>query len=163
MGELWTSHPQSGVYLPTTHVYGWDRSRRKNTTHHFSGMLLVFSTTKVDEHSDIAHLGGARIPMARCSACRWTELALYRQDEQGENAAGWVLHSIGRSVVPGETDRPWFRVVTDPREVVSAMLQRDSSTGQKHIPSYAKRALDEASDLDDNLADVVDTFVLHDS
>jgi hypothetical protein len=133
-----TSSPVAARYR----IRGWDRTRKETVDHEFEGLLLVDASTRAPDHVPEAHDPGKfATQFTRCSACRWTELRVYRVTDAEPT---WVLESIGRSVVPGERDRPWFRVITDAREVVASQVQRDRHSGELRVPAFARRALDDA-------------------
>lgn len=141
-------------------VRGWDRTtRRDNATFSFDGRLLVAASTQVEKHVPELHDPDSFAPpRTRCSACRWTELRIFRTEDDDPT---WVVESIGRSIVPGEEDRRWFRVINEAREVVASQVMTDKRTGEVRVPFFAERAFDKAADHDPELAVVVDNYIIH--
>lgn len=85
-------------------------SIQKNTTE-----LLAFTGEMVAHRSS-----------ALSGKDRWTELTLYFSD-----ADTWILHVVGKSIVPGETDR--FRVATGQRAVDVLDLLVTETRLAKHL------------------------------
>jgi hypothetical protein len=83
----------------------------------------------------------------KCHACRWYEIAIYRTRDT------YVVHTAGRSTVPGE--ETWYRVVRAPRpsDVIDALVvERDRGDHvERFITRPAQDALDYAATLDDQL------------
>lgn len=63
---------------------------------------------------------------------RWTEFQLYLTDFDS-----WILQGIGRSKVPGETDRFWYIVSNDPSDWIEKIVGDD-------VSRLAKKLLKEA-------------------
>jgi hypothetical protein len=84
------------------------------------------------------------------SSKRWSEVAIYRDDDAGE----YVAHEIGRSIVPGEIDR--YRVKRGSARDVYMALTRNG----ERMTLLAEEALALASDRDPvfarELGDVLD-------
>lgn len=59
---------------------------------------------------------------------RWTELTLYLTDD-----GSWLLHGVGRSRVPGETDRHWIVLTQDTSEWLDAVIGKDASRLAKKL------------------------------
>jgi hypothetical protein len=53
---------------------------------------------------------------------RWTEFTVYRT-----TAGEWILEGVGRSRVPGESDRSWSVISDDPIDIVDAITGSDTS------------------------------------
>lgn len=93
--------------------------------------------------------GAERAPAgSRCSACRWTELRLFRSDRFAAPGPAaipatpktYVLHVVGASAVPGETPRYRSTVFFTARDLVAELTR---------TPSHAARTvLDQATALD---------------
>lgn len=154
----------------------------------FLGVLLAEVSTRADEHVELVHPPGRHAaPGDRCSACRWSEVRVYRvtaavgvcgdcraaeatrtdpRSPDPRPSFGWVVETVGGSSVPGETARTRAVHVHEPRRVVSTLVQqrtdRNGDVLDAFIPTFARRALDEAADEDPALADAVDTLVVFD-
>jgi len=87
----------------------------------------------------------------RCSACRWFDVSILAVDEDDEAGADYVVYTCGRTIVPGEVDRPRFVWTSSPREVVESLVVRQD--GQPKLPVASARALAQAADRDEDLAD----------
>lgn len=59
---------------------------------------------------------------------RWTEFQLYLTDFQT-----WVLQGIGRTRVPGESDRHWYIVSGDPGDWIDKIVGDDVSRLAKRL------------------------------
>lgn len=74
---------------------------------------------------------------------RWTEFQLYLTDFNT-----WVLQGIGRSRVPGETDRYWYIVSSDPADFIDKIVGDDVSRLAKRLLSRAFQYLRECPEDD---------------
>lgn len=85
-----------------------------------NAVFLGFSSSRSDRHRHPA--GTTAPPGSRCSGCRWTEFRIYREDTEPHC---FYLHTVGRSVVKGESDLPRL---SDPiltaTEVISHLTRR---------------------------------------
>lgn len=80
---------------------------------------------------------------------RWGEYRLFRLAAGG----GYVLAGVGKSSVPGEVDRPWFRICETPQRVFRALLY-ERRPGVWVLPPSGRQLLEQAGRLDpaiDNL------------
>lgn len=59
---------------------------------------------------------------------RWTEFQLYLTD-----FSTWVLQGIGRTRVPGESDRHWYIVSSDPGDWIDKIVGDDVSRLAKRL------------------------------
>ncbi len=75
---------------------------------------------------------------------RWSEITLYRTV-----SGQYVAHGVGRSTIPGETDRSWVNVAVDADGLI-AILTREVE-GVKFIPNINKRVLVLASLVDKDI------------
>lgn len=78
---------------------------------------------------------------------RWIELTLYRKDG-GE----LVLQGVGRSLEPGEVDRPWTYTSRDPAAIARRLRLR-SGDGTTYLPIVSRRLLLDACDACPSLAE----------
>lgn len=118
-----------------------------STGHVFAGRIIGASTSEAPGHN---HAGDYLSPTVatengrrtKCSACRWLETTLYITD-----AGGYVVHTVGRSIVPGEQDYPRVTFTDSAYEVVELLTVKKS--GEPFIPLPSARALAQAADRDD--------------
>lgn len=57
---------------------------------------------------------------------RWTELVVYKSD-----TGKWVLNVLGRSAIPGETDRSNVAIETHPEDFVERFYSPDGDGGYR--------------------------------
>lgn len=76
---------------------------------------------------------------------RWIELRLYRT--RGGN---YVLSGVGKTVLPGESDRAWAHVSETPQGVVESMYLYDEDN-VRYLTNTAKRVLEQAGRVDAEL------------
>jgi len=127
----------------------WQLRDKSGTEFTVFGSLLGRATSEQDEHND--HVGAHAGRGERCSACRWFEVLILNVSEDEEAGVEYLLYTVGRSIVPGETDRIRTVWTDSPRKVVAALVVRQD--GQPRLPIASDWALAEASDLDDDIAD----------
>jgi hypothetical protein len=114
--------------------------------HVFNGRVIGASTSEASHHNhDGEYLprstpGGER--RRKCSACRWLETTLYRTD-----TGKYVVHTIGRSIVPGEID--YIRVTFTPSAYEVVEICTVKNAAEPYIPDPSARALAQASEDDD--------------
>lgn len=77
---------------------------------------------------------------------RWIDLELYRT-----RAGIYVLAGCGRSIEPGEVDRPWVQQSEDPDGIIDRLYLFNDDTGAKYIPHTSRRLLEAASANDVNI------------
>lgn len=134
----------------------WELPDRDGAVTGIKGKYLGFSSSHTEKHW---HPGKEFAPThKRCSGCRWSEFRVFRKS--GE--LGYVVHTVGASVVPGEVDgyRPQARFVLTPPEVLEAL-----TTTLKPRPGHAyrerevffsdaaRRVLSQASYFDEGIRD----------
>lgn len=83
----------------------------------------------------------------RCSACRWFSVDLYLT-----RSGGYVVHTVGDTIVPGERRLSRVTETDSPFAVVEALTVRRPDQ-EPYLTPQALRALAEAADLDDGLAE----------
>lgn len=121
----------------------------------FGGRFLGVSSSRARGH--VAHPGEYARKSVRCSACRWSELRIFKR------TSGWyVVHTLGRSCVPGEIDgyRPHARFVLTPPEVLETLTTRlkprpGGTAGERVVffSDAAARVLAQASAFDEQIQD----------
>lgn len=80
----------------------------------------------------------------RDGAPRWTELTLIGTD------VAYAIHGVGRSVIPGETDRHFFKWHAEAFLVVKSLLSAPAS-GKSSTVDAARVMLTEAGENDDDI------------
>lgn len=65
-------------------------------------------------------------------------------------AGNYVLAGVGKSNLPGETDRPWAHVSETPRGVIESMYMYDEDN-VRYLTNTAKSLLATATAADDEL------------
>lgn len=125
-------------------MVGWSSSRRIGHTSHDGPYAVRKSDCKHPTHTD------AGCAQCRCSACRWSDFALISVGSK------YVLCLIGRSAVPGESDRFRAEEMDAASDVLEALKTRQrSAIGQRvffTIP--AARLLANAAGRDEGIRDV---------
>lgn len=123
----------------------------------FHGALIGMITTRRSTHiCDFPH--GYASTSLRCAGCRWFETRVFRLDDvdSGRVANGrYVLHYVGRSIVPGEVDLPRHELVRSGHEVVEAYTVRRRNE-PPFITKPGARVLAQAAKYD---PDVEDAYV----
>lgn len=118
--------------------------------HTFTGKIMGASTSEASYHNHAGDfLAPGRTPDGRrtkCSACRWLETKLYVTDTDK-----FVVHTVGRSIVPGETD--YARVTFTPSAYEVVEILTIKSGKEPYIPVPSARALAQAAQLDDDIHD----------
>lgn len=113
----------------------------------FYGSLIGHATSGSNRHN---HRSEIVAPGDSCSACRWFEAELYQELYPDVNTVkGYVIHTIGRSEVPGEID--YARVLRSDSafEVVELLTVRQK--GAVFLPAPSSRALAQASSVDNDI------------
>lgn len=127
----------------------------------FTGVVLGSVTSRWKTHT--AHRGEYAPRGETCGACRWTEVTVYRRNlpstPDPASAASpffadhdYVVYRVGRSVVPGETQRRRWDESTSPFSVVEFLTVRPDN-GDPYMPPQHARVLAEAAMLDHGLRD----------
>lgn len=93
-----------------------------------------------------------------CRRCRWFEVRLYRRRRPDEPATQWEykVELIGKTQVIGEVDRVRVETTTSPHAIVDFLAL--GSPGSRYVPKVSRKALHEAGDKDQALADALDDF-----
>lgn len=112
----------------------------------FTGRLLGSGTSRNTHHSD--HRDEFARRGERCSACRWFEVYIYRRSPNG-----YVVQTIGESVVPGEVRLSRIVETTNAYEIVELLTVRKRNT-DPYIPPQSLRVLAQAAQYDDDVRDV---------
>ena len=127
-------------------------------TREFAGVLLGTATSEVDQHNhpDTDYVAPGRDEYGRknkCGACRWLESTVYRTD-----GGKFVLHTVGRTIVPGEID---YGRIVDTSSAYELLELATVRAGKPYLPAPTARALAQAADKDDDVRDAyVDRAVI---
>lgn len=113
--------------------------------------LIGSNSSGQDEHED--HDGDWAPRKFRCPRCRWMEVDIYADVTDGDRTYPYLVHTVGRSDVPGESDRPRFIPATNTMMVLGALMSHQGS--ETRLAVAAKMALLEAAGYDDDLKDEV--------
>lgn len=128
-----------------------------DSKHTFTGAKLGFGTSRRGSH--LNHPPGTSATRGvRCSGCRWTDTTIYWSATDRK----YIVHIVGRSVVPGEHDKIRTAWADDPDAVLDGLLispprhvrARHDDTSLE-LPQPNADALTEAAERDDALADVL--------
>ena len=113
----------------------------------FDGALLGAATSESDLHR--GHDGRTFAPKGvKCSACRWLTVAIYATSH------GYVVHTVGASDVPDETDYEKITETASAFDVVELLTVRRARHGspvETFVPPQYARALAQAASLDDGI------------
>lgn len=123
----------------------------------FHGALIGMITTRRPTHICDFPAGHAAKSL-RCAGCRWFETRVFRLDDHDSRAlndARYVLHYVGRSIVPGEVDLPRHELVGGGHEVVEAYTVRKPNE-RPFITKPGARVLAQAAAYD---ADIEDAYI----
>lgn len=143
---------------------------RDGETFDFLGKPLGVGSSQQDDHRhDVARDRYAPRGV-RCSACRWFEVAIYRRyvtegidlktdpkrpkiyQLDSPEPGDYVVHTIGASIVPGETRLSRITPTDSPFEVIELLTVRPRDGDQQPwIPAQSARALAHAAEFDDGL------------
>lgn len=106
------------------------------------------------------HLGAHAPKNWRCGACRWFEVAIYRLIDSTELPnesfadtvppdTRYVVHTVGRSNVPGEIDFGRVAPAATPHKVLELLTQWNQS--RPRLPNASAEAVDAAAMYDGDL------------
>jgi hypothetical protein len=110
------------------------------------GRLLGFSTSQREQHN---HPSPVDVDTRwKCSACRWVEIRLLKDDDDS-----YVVSTLGRTIVQGETDRSRVVFTDSPFEVIERLTDRRPNQRQPRLPLAAALALSQAAAIDDGIRD----------
>jgi hypothetical protein len=128
-------------------------------SYRFLGEQLSHTTSQWETHGHSAEFAARG---ERCSACRWTEISLYRVPDTALAAAQvepyiggplgkYLVVTEGRSIVPGERTFVKATWTNSPYDVIEILTQRRGERVTMGIP--AARALAIAAEWDDGIND----------
>src|SRR5688572_5946158 len=100
--------------------------RTNDKVHEFDGVQLGAATSESGFHNHPGDFLDATVPpqtgrRTKCSACRWLETSIYltRDDK-------YVVHTIGRTIVPGEEDRHRVTFTSSAYEIVEVLTVKSA-------------------------------------
>lgn len=108
--------------------------------------FIGMGSTRSDRHQD--HNPGeypVKTRGEKCNLCRWYETRVFRL---GEN--DYVVHHVGRSIVPGEVDMPHHESAYSADEVIELYTVRKDDK-DPFLTRPGARALSQAVQFDDEL------------
>lgn len=120
----------------------------------FHGALIGMITTRRPTHICEFPNGYATTAL-RCAGCRWFETRVFRLDDYDSSRLGgsrYVLHYVGRTIVPGEVDLPRHELVISGHEVVEAYTVRKHNE-RPFITKPGARVLAQAANHDPDIED----------
>lgn len=82
-------------------------------------------------------------------ALRWFEVSIF-STERGR----YVVAGVGRTIVPGEADRPWVNSVDTADEVVRRLMRVDHH-GERYLTRTSVTALSRAALVDPSFAEAL--------
>jgi hypothetical protein len=115
----------------------------------FTGEVLGESSSQGQRHNHPGDVSPSRSRDQKCNACRWQETTIY-----GTSSGDFIAFTVGRSTLPGEVDFANVVQTDSARELVDRLIVK--SAARPFIPAPAARALAQAADLDDDIADAYD-------
>lgn len=103
------------------------------------GTYLGMSSSRSPRHFTRSHPDGIDKPPskgARCSACRWSEFRIFREEENGTPISRpYLVHITGGSVVPGETSRCRIEDMLTGPEVIEILTTRRDRMAYLSVPA----------------------------
>jgi hypothetical protein len=90
--------------------------------------------------------------MGGCKGCRWFAVRLSKNDETDE----YGVEMWGMTIVQNESNRYRTEQTTSPHAVIDFLAMGDPAA--RYVPKISRKALHEAGDLDQGLADALDDF-----
>jgi hypothetical protein len=128
---------------------------RDGEEHVFTGYALGVATSRAEQHT---HATRYAAPGDKCSACRWFSVGIYRVFDAPDGAdarpraRGYVVQTVGESVVPGEQRLARVQETASAYEVLELLTVRRRGA-EPFITPQSLRALAQAAHLDDDLRD----------
>lgn len=115
----------------------------------FTGRVIGAGTSEAADHNHATDYLEPAVYNAgerrrKCSACRWLETTIYETD-----TGGFVVHTIGRSIVPGENDRHRVTSTDSAFEVVEVLTIK--GINEPFLPDPSARALAQAAHLNEDV------------
>lgn len=120
-------------------------SGRDDETIVVDGYLAGSATSARDQHSHDLRRDRYSPRGVRCSACRWFTVDLYLV-----RGGGYVVHTVGGTIVPGERRLSRVTETRSAFAVVEALTVRQPNQ-EPYLTPQALRALAEAAELDEGL------------
>lgn len=109
------------------------------------GYLAGSATSSRDVHNHDLNVVRWSKRGERCSACRWFTVDLYLTSD-----GGYVVHTVGETIVPGEQRLSRVTKTGSPFAVIEAMTVRRPNQ-EPYLTPQSQRVLAEAAELDDGI------------
>jgi hypothetical protein len=137
-------------------VRTWELASRNNGPRfNIQGRLLGFASSEVAQHDHLSEFTPAG---KRCSACRWFEVRIFEVEslinefkDLESPEARFLVHTTGRTEIPGETDRIRAYWTDSGFEVTECLTVRKPN--DTFITGPSARALAQASQFNQDIAD----------
>ena len=115
-----------------------------------TGRLLGSATSqRVDHSHNVAGLITEPRGVARCAACRWSEIYIFRVEAgDGPPNSQYLVYTLGPSIVAGEKTFANARFASSGHEVMELCTVRKGDRATPFLPASHARALAMASDVD---------------
>ena len=125
----------------------------------FEGVVLGFGTSfSPDKTEHSGHPEGTPpVSGYPCSICRWSDIAILKT-EPVDGKSFYVLATVGRTIVPGESDRLKTTWTTDPMGVFRRLFVPSRSGNPPKIPNPNARAFRYAAEFDDGIQKVLEEY-----
>lgn len=146
-----TSHtPAPPQVEPPTEDFEVVSERAATGTYRFTGQQLAAVSSRWQTHGHDQEVAPRGV---RCSACRWTEVEIYRSDPRLRLTVQgtYLVVTRGCSAVSGEQEYTKTTWTDSPYEVLEILTQRKA--GQVFLPGPAARALARAAEFDEGIND----------
>lgn len=132
-------------------VLGPDRKIVEKT---ITGRLIGSASSEQEYHEDHEDEWAPR--NFRCPRCRWMEVDIYSDVTDGNQTYAYLVHTVGRSDVPTESDRPRFIPAFNAMMVVGGLVSRQRDA-RPHLTVAASSALFQAAIHSPELTDEIRT------
>ena len=138
----WQLETRDGFVQITGRLLGSATSQRLEHSH-------PISTPERREVEVSGRAIGRTAAVARCAACRWSEIYIFRVE--GGDAppnAQYAVYTLGPSIVRGEKTFANLRYASSGHEVMELCTVRKGDRATPYLPAAHARALAMASDVD---------------
>lgn len=138
----WQLETRDGFAQITGRLLGVASSQRPTHSHHVS-------TPERREVEIYGRATGRTDAVARCAACRWSEIYIFRVEAgDGPPSGQYAVYTLGPSIVQGEKTFANLRWAASGHEVMELCTVRKGDRATPYLPAAHARALAMASDID---------------
>lgn len=130
-----------------THTVDYPGPDHQPVEREITGRLIGSSSSGQDAHQ--SHTTEWADRKVRCSRCRWIEIDIYTDVTDNGQSYRYLVHTVGRSDVPGEKDLARFKLVKNAMSVVEALVTVQGP--EARLTVVAREALAEASGYDEDI------------